>query len=195
MGVLEIHTWNSIADDVERPNRIVWDFDPGAAVPWAAVVNAARTLRDVLVVLGLQSWVKTTGGRGLHVVVPIVPRRDWSECLAFSRAVAEAIVRTDAERYTTAFAKQGREAKILVDYLRNNRTNTSVSAFSTRARPGAPLSMPVTWSELGPRLRPEAFTVRTALRRISRLRKDPWSDYWHTRQRISSKAFSAVSRL
>jgi bifunctional non-homologous end joining protein LigD len=164
-------------------------------VPWADVVAAARTVRDVLTVLGLQSWVKTTGGRGLHVVVPIVPRRDWSECLAFSRAVAEALVRTDPERYTTAFAKQGREGKILVDYLRNNRTNTSVSAFSTRARPGAPLSMPVSWTELGPRLRPESFTVRTALRRIARLRSDPWSDYWDTRQRISSAAFSAVSRL
>jgi DNA ligase D-like protein (predicted polymerase) len=136
MGALEIHTWNSTTDNLEQPNRIVWDLDPGPEVTWTHVITAARTVREILRTLGLESWVKTTGGRGLHVVLPIVPHRDWSECLAFSRSVAEAIRGTAPALYTTAFAKRGREAKILIDYLRNNRTNTSIAAYSTRARPG-----------------------------------------------------------
>src|SRR3954466_2516318 len=123
MGIVEIHTWNSTAGDIERPNRIVWDLDPGPAVSWKQVVAAAELVRDVLETLKLRSWVKTTGGRGLHVVVPLEPRRSVSECLDFSRAVSEAIVSTAPRSFTTAFAKAGRERKILIDYLRNNRTN------------------------------------------------------------------------
>jgi bifunctional non-homologous end joining protein LigD len=126
MGIVEIHTWNSTIDDVERPNRILWDLDPGPKVAWKQVVTAAKVVRDVLTTLGLESWVKTTGGRGLHVVVPIKPGRDWSECLDFARNVSEAIERTDPI-YTTTFAKAGRERKILIDYMRNNRTNTSLA--------------------------------------------------------------------
>jgi len=195
MGMIEIHTWNATADDVERPNRIIWDLDPGPEVTWLEVVSAARAVRDVLNALGLESWVKTTGGRGLHVVVSIVPQRDWSECLTFSRAVADLLVRSEPRLYTTAFAKRGRESKILIDYLRNNRTNTSVSGFSTRARPGATVSLPVRWDELGARLRPEAFTVATVPHRVARLRSDPWSGYWTARQRLSKAIIQAVTRV
>ena len=195
MGVLELHTWNSTTDDIERPNRIVWDLDPGEAVKWPTVIDAARHVRRVLGTLGLESWVKTTGGRGLHVVVPIQPRRDWSECLAFSRAVAEAIARAAPALYTTRFAKRGREARILIDYLRNNRTNTSVAAFSTRARPGAPVSMPIAWSDLTTQLRPEGFTVVTVSRKLARARRDPWAGYWTARQKITDAAMRAVSRV
>lgn len=195
MGVVEIHTWNATTADIERPNRIVWDLDPGFRVTWPQVVHAARTVREVLRVLGLDSWVKTTGGRGLHVVAPIAPRRDWAECLAFSRAVADALVRSDPHRYTTIFAKAGRDSKILIDYLRNNRTNTSIAALSSRARPGGAVSMVLTWEELTPRLRPDALSVVTAVRRLRRRRRDPWADYWTTRQRITVEAFSAVRRL
>ena len=142
MGIVEIHTWNSTADDVDRPNRLVWDLDPGPKVTWKRIVVAAKLVRDVLKTLGLESWVKTTGGHGLHVVAPIKPGRDWSECLAFARDVSEVIERTDP-LYTATFAKAGRERQILIDYLRNNRTNTSVCAFSPRARPGAMVSMPL----------------------------------------------------
>src|SRR6185295_10638081 len=107
--------------------------------------------------LGLASWVKTTGGRGLHVVVPIEPTRQVAECLEFSRLVSDAIARTDPALYTTTFAKLGRERKILIDYLRNNRTNTSVCAYSPRARPGAVVSMPIRWNEL--RERPDRWTL------------------------------------
>jgi bifunctional non-homologous end joining protein LigD len=194
MGIVEIHTWNSTADDIERPNRIIWDLDPGPEIAFPDVVRAARTVREMLDVLKLRSWVKTTGGRGVHVVVPIAAQRDWSECLEFSRAIAEALERNDPRRFTTAFAKAGRETKILIDYLRNNRTNTSVCAYSTRARPGGAVSWPLTWEELTPRLNPQAFTAVTALRKLAR-RKDPWADYWKCRQRISDTVMHAVRRL
>ena len=192
MGIVEIHTWNSTADDIERPNRIVWDLDPGPEVSWQRVVKAAELVREVLTTLKLRSWVKTTGGRGLHVVVPLKPKRTVPECLDFSRAVSEAIVSTDPHTYTTAFAKSGREHKILIDYLRNNRTNTSVCAFSPRARAGATVSMPLGWNEL--REPPGRWTILTASRRLARIRKDPWADYWEGAQTISAGSLAAVTR-
>jgi len=192
MGILEIHTWNSIVGDLERPNRIVWDLDPGPQVSWRQVVKAAELVREVLTTLKLRSWAKTTGGRGLHVVVPLKPRRTVAECLDFSRAVSEAIVRSDPRAYTTEFAKAGREHKILIDYLRNNRTNTSVCAFSPRARPGAAVSMPVGWDDLDEP--PDRFTMLTVPRRLDRLRKDPWKDYWSGAQIIPAASFAAAMR-
>ena len=137
--------------------------------------------------------MKTTGGRGLHVVVPLKPKRTVAECLAFSRAVGEVIVRADPEAYTTAFAKSGRNHKILIDYLRNNRTNTSVSAFSPRARPGATVSMPLDWSELDDA--PERWTLLTVPLRLDRLRVDPWREYWRSAQALQAAAVAAVARL
>jgi bifunctional non-homologous end joining protein LigD len=193
MGVVEIHTWNSTADDVERPDRIVWDLDPGPEISWKPVVAAARLLRGVLETLGLAAWVKTTGGRGLHVVVPIEPSLDWSECLAYSRDVSDAIVRTNPSLYTTTFSKRGRERKILIDYLRNNRTNTSVCAYSPRARAGAPVSMPLGWNDLN--AGPDRWTVLTVPRRLHRLRTDPWAGYWTASQRVSTASIRALRRL
>lgn len=192
MGVVEIHTWNSKTGDLERPDRIVWDLDPGPEVTWNEVVRAARRVRDILKTLGLASWVKTTGGRGLHVIVPVKPSLDWSECLALSRAVGELLARTEPQTYTTAFAKAGRERKILIDYLRNNRTNTSICAFSPRARPGAMISMPIDWTEL--KRGPEQWTLSTALRRLKR-RADPWASYWTTRQHVTSTMIGALRRM
>jgi bifunctional non-homologous end joining protein LigD len=176
MDVLELHTWNSTVDRVETPDRIVLDLDPGPAVRFAEVVRAARLARDALAAIGLAAFPKTTGGAGLHLVSPIVPA-PWQACLDVARAVAAALARHDSRRFTISFAKAGREDKILVDYLRNNRTNTSVAAFSTRARPGAPVSVPVSWDELSPRLRPERHTVRSVPRRLRSLRADPWQGY------------------
>ena len=193
MGIVEIHTWNSTDDDIERPNRIVFDIDPGPQVDWPQVVTAAKLVRDVLKTLGLAAWVKTTGGRGLHVVMPMKPERDWSECLSFARAVSEAIERTDSTLYTTTFAKAGRNDKLLIDYLRNNRTNTSVCAFSPRARPGAPVSMPLAWRDLAGG--PERWTVLTVPGKLKPTRTDPWADYWSSRQRLSAKAITALRRL
>jgi bifunctional non-homologous end joining protein LigD len=193
MGIVEIHTWNSTAEDIEHPNRLVWDLDPGPGVAWTQIVKAARLVRKVLKTLSLMSWVKTTGGRGLHVVAPVTPRRDVTQCLEFSRGVSEAIVRTDPRLYTTTFAKLGRERKILLDFMRNNRTNTSIAAFSPRARPGAMVSMPLDWAELSGS--PSKWTLTTVPRRLKRLRKDPWAGYWTAAQEISDEALAALGQL
>jgi len=195
MDVLEIHTWNSTIDHVEQPNRIVLDLDPGPEVRWPRVIEAARLLRSAFDALELESFVKTTGGVGLHVVVPLVPQAGWSECLAFARGIAEAIERQSPRLYTTAFPKAGRERKILLDYLRNNRTNTSVAAFSTRAKPRASVSVPLAWDELSPRLRSDHFTVNNLGERLARLKEDPWRPYWHCKQRIASKLLQAIAEL
>ena len=193
MGIVEIHTWNSTDDDVERPNRIVWDLDPGPQISWRQITAVALSLREVLAALKLKAWVKTTGGRGIHVVVPIAPKRDWSECLEFSRDVSEAFVRTNPTLLTTTFKKLGRERKILIDYMRNNRTNTSIAAYSSRARPGAHVSTPLDWSELD--TPPDRWTLSTVPKRLRRLRKDPWAAYWTTRQHISKASVEALRRL
>jgi len=195
MDILEIHTWNTRYKKVDCPDRIVLDLDPGPNVAWAAVVGAARAVRDLLHALDLESFVKTTGGKGIHVVVPIAPKEDWSVCLDFARAAAEALTRHEPVLFTTTFAKRGREKQILIDYMRNNRTNTSVAAFSTRARPGAPVSMPLSWTELTPRLDPALFTVETAPARVGRQPKDPWAQYFTLRQRLSKKAVAALDAL
>ena len=184
MGVLEIHTWNTCIDHVELPNRVILDIDPGEDVAWPKVAEAARAVRRLLDQAGLQGFPKTTGGRGLHVVVPLKPEADWRACLEFSRALARTMERRQPETYTTAFARAGREKKILIDYLRNNRTNTSVAAFSTRARPGAPVSVPLRWAELKAAFDPASFTVLTVEKRLARLREDPWAEYWKCRQRL-----------
>ena len=192
IGIVEIHTWNSTSEDIERPNRLVWDFDPGPKVKWADVVKSARALRELLETLGLESWVKTTGGAGLHVVAPLTPQRQWDECLEFTRAVASALAATDHSMYTIAFAKSGRESKILIDYLRNNRTNTSVCAYSARARESATVSMPISWQQLTAKLDPRRYTVETV---PGKAPVDPWRDYWKAKQKISQKAFEAIRRL
>ena len=192
MGVLEIHTWNSCFKDVERPNRIVIDLDPGEDVQPAAVIAGARLVKRALEALDLDSFPKTTGGRGLHVVVPLVSRADWSECLLFSRRLCEAIERAEPEVYTTEYAKVGRRTKILLDYLRNNRTNTSVAAYSTRARTGAPVSLPIGWNELRPGLDTLSFTIKTVPQRLRRMRKDPWAGYWTCRQWLTRERLRAV---
>ncbi|PYR59943.1 MAG: DNA ligase D, partial [Acidobacteria bacterium] len=195
MDVLEIHTWNARVDNVEYPDRLVFDFDPGEAVAWKTVVESARRVRELLAALDLESWVKTTRGKGLHVVVPLERRAEWEACLAFSRAVADAMVRHDPDLFTVEYAKRGREPRILIDYLRNNRTNTSIAAFSTRARAGAPVSAPIAWKELTPDLDAAAFTVLTIPERFTDKRPDPWGDYWKTRQRIPARATAALRDL
>ncbi|MGE5361023.1 MAG: DNA ligase D [Bacteroidales bacterium] len=195
MDVLEIHTWNSTFERLEEPDRLVFDIDPGPDVPWGWVVEGARVVRSVLQALGFVSFLKTTGGNGLHVVVPLAPSLGWEQCLDFSRGVAEAIARTDPQRYTTAFRKAGRERKLLIDYLRNNRTNTSIAAFSTRARPKATVSLPISWDELSPRLAADRFTVKTVPRRLGRQAGDPWAEYWTCRQKLTARAIKAVRSI
>lgn len=182
-NIVEFHTWNSTADRLERPDRVILDLDPGPKVPWSEMVKAARLVRATLQHIGLESWVKTTGGKGLHIVIPIVPAHDWSVCLEFARSVAATLVEHDPARYTMKFSKSGREQQILIDYLRNNRTNTAVAAFSVRARETAAVSTPLRWDELTPRLDPARFTVRTVPRRLKTM-TDPWADYFRAKQKL-----------
>lgn len=169
------------ADDVERPDRVVFDLDPGVDVTWARVVAAARLVREALSGLSLESWVKTTGGKGLHVVVPFARGPSWDDAFSFSRTVAEAIVANDPKRYTISFSKSDRGGKVLIDYKRNYRTSIAIAGFSMRAKPEGTVSFPITWNELTPRLRPERFTVKT-IAAFLRRRSDPWKDFWSCRQ-------------
>lgn len=182
-NIIEFHTWNATVEKLERPNRVVLDLDPGPEVMWRDMVAAAKLVRDTLQDVGVKSWLKTTGGKGLHVVAPIAPTRSWDECLTFARTVAETLASHDPERYTIKFAKRGRERLILIDYLRNNRTNTSVAAYSARARAHATVSVPLDWDELSVRAKPERWTVKTVPRRLKTL-ADPWKDYFKSRQSL-----------
>jgi bifunctional non-homologous end joining protein LigD len=186
MGILEIHTWNAVADALERPDRVVFDLDPDPSVGWDRVVDAAQALRRRLDALGLASFVKTTGGKGLHVVVPLRPGSTWEESFAFARAVSEELERERPAAYTTAMPKAQRRGRILIDYLRNNRGNTSVAAYSTRARPGATVSTPIAWEELEAGVRPDQYHVGNVRERLELLKADPWKRYWAVRQRITA---------
>ena len=165
----------------------MFDLDPGDDVPWRQVVAAARTLRDRLEHLGLESFLKTTGGKGLHLVVPIDAGPTWADCLAFARSVAETLARDAPDSFTVDVAKSERPGRIYLDYLRNLRGSTAVAAFSTRARPGAPVSTPIAWDELGARLRSDHFTVSNLARRLASLRRDPWKDYARIRQTLPAR--------
>jgi bifunctional non-homologous end joining protein LigD len=181
MGVLEIHTWGSRQDHLEQPDHLTFDLDPDPAVSWQRVKEAAQALRGRLSDLGLHSFVKTTGGKGLHIVVPIVPRQDWDVVKAFTRKVAESFAEGAPERYVATMSKAKRKGKIFIDYLRNARTATAVCAYSTRARASAPVSVPLSWDELATDVREDHFTIRNVPQRLARLRRDPWKDYERVR--------------
>ena len=182
-GVLEIHVWGSTIADVEHCNRIVFDLDPGDDLPWAAVNKAARELRERLAGLKLESFVKTTGGKGLHVMLPI-NGTPWDEAKDFAHAMVLAMTADSPDRYVSKMTKSIRGGKIFLDYLRNGRGATAVVAYSTRARDGAPVSVPVTWEELGPKLAPNKFTVLNIGRRLGALKRDPWADLAKVKQRL-----------
>ena len=193
MGILEVHTWNATADALEKPDRVVFDLDPDPAVPWSAVADAARLLEARLADLGLRSFLKTTGGKGLHIVVPLRPGAPWDEAFDFTRGISEQIERAHPRRFTTAIPKAARKGKILIDYLRNNRGNTAVAPYSTRARPEAPLSVPIAWDELTASLRPDQYTLANIDERLKRRRKDPWAEYFSVRQRLTAAAKKAAA--
>jgi bifunctional non-homologous end joining protein LigD len=188
--IVEIHCWNATADRLEHPDRLVFDLDPGSDVKWRRVVEAALQLRERLENVGLESWVKLTGGKGIHVVVPCTPAVTWDEAYAFSRAVAESLVRDDPASFTTRFSKSGRTNKILLDYKRNHRAAVAVAAYSTRARPNGPVSMPLKWEELVPDLASDAFTVENFRGRMTAIRQ-PWEGFFDCRQSLKAPRRSA----
>ena len=186
MGVLEIHVWGSRAGQLEKPDRLIFDLDPDPSVDWPQVVTAAREVRRLLEELGLTSFLKTTGGKGLHLVVPVQPRTEWDEAKAFCRAVADFMVRAAPDRFIATMSKAARKGKIFIDYLRNGRGATAVAPFSTRAKPGATVSAPIAWEELSPKLRSDHFTIENMPARLAKLKQDPWADMAKTRQSITA---------
>jgi bifunctional non-homologous end joining protein LigD len=195
MGVLEIHSWGSRADRIEQPDRLVFDLDPDPSVKFARLVEAAFEVRQFLDDLGLLSFVKTTGGKGLHVVVPVSRRHEWDEMKEFCRRVAAAIVRAAPDHYTANMSKAARVGKIYVDYLRNGRGASAIVPYSTRARSGAPVAMPVAWEELRRLEAANQFTIQNAVERLRRQKKDPWADIGRVRQTVSAAARKKLERF
>jgi bifunctional non-homologous end joining protein LigD len=180
MGVLEVHIWGSTWPDIERPDMLVFDLDPDPAIPWTALAGGARLVRDILRDLGLESFVKTTGGKGLHVVVPLTPSAGWEDVRLFCKGVADAVVNRAPDRFTANMSKAKRGGKIFIDYVRNNRGATAIAPYSTRAKERASVAVPLRWAELSGRVRPDTYTVKTLGNRLSRLRGDPWEGYFET---------------
>ena len=175
-AALEIHPWGSVVTDWERPDMIVMDLDPGDDVAWTAVVAAAEEVRERLKNVGLASFVKTSGGKGVHVVSPIKPKAEWPAVKAFTKSIADSMAADSPERFVSTIPKARRHGKILIDYLRNQRGMTAVATYSTRARPGATVSMPLAWEELTPEIGPAYFTTRNTPARLASV-ADPWADF------------------
>src|SRR5437762_4282939 len=192
MNVIEFHTWNATTRNIEKPDRMTFDLDPGEGVAWPAMREAAELTHALLDEIGLVSFLKTSGGKGLHIVVPLTPRDDWDTVKGFSQAVVQHLARVLPTRFVAKSGARNRVGKIFVDYLRNGRGATTVAAFSARARPGLGVSIPIAWDELdGPRSAVQ-WNVANVGPRLEELEShDAWTGYADTRQSITR----AASRL
>ncbi|TBY13525.1 non-homologous end-joining DNA ligase [Rhizobium laguerreae] len=177
-AALEIHPWGTTADNWETPDMITMDLDPGEDVAWSAVISAALELKTRLEARGLAAFVKTSGGKGLHVVTPLAPKAGWAEVKDFAHSLAESMSADTPEKYLATATKAKRGGHIYIDYLRNGRGNTAVAAYSTRARSGAPVSMPLDWSELNEVSGPAAFTLGNVPGRLETQPRDPWGNFF-----------------
>lgn len=188
MSVLELHPWSARIDRLERPDQLIFDLDPGEGVSWNDVKQAAVEVRNLLQECDLQSFVRTTGGKGLHVVAPVTRRHDWETSAAFSEAVANVLATRSPDRYVTNMRKAARTNRVFIDYLRNKRGATAIASYSTRARPGAPVAMPLSWDEL-PELQAANFwTVRNAPQRVAKAKTAAWAGFASVRQSITADA-------
>ncbi|MDO8298229.1 DNA ligase D [Lacisediminimonas sp.] len=191
MNAVELHTWNSTIKKLNQPDRVIFDLDPGEGVKWAHVQEAALLVNTLLTELGLQAWLKTSGGNGLHIVVPLAPTLDYDTVKGFSKTFVQHMVRTIPQRFTSRPGAVNRKGKIFVDYLRNGFSQTTVSAFSARARPGLAMSMLLDWNQLMAIKSAAQWNILNAREYLSFQTVDPWRDYWTTRQRLGS----AIKRL
>jgi bifunctional non-homologous end joining protein LigD len=182
-GVLEVHTRGSTIDALGKADRLAFDLDPGPGTGWKDIVAAARDVRERLSDLKLKSFLKTSGGKGLHVVLPIAPT-PWETAKEFAQALAGAMAADEPDRYVATATKSKRNNRIFIDYLRNSREATAVAPDSTRARPGAAVSVPIEWSELGRIKSADQYTVLNVLGRLKRMRKDPWAGIGRVKQKL-----------
>jgi bifunctional non-homologous end joining protein LigD len=172
---------------VERPNRLIFDLDPGDGVSWSEVIDGALEVRERLrSMLKLEGFVKTTGGKGLHVVAPLVPTIEWEPAKMICKSLAEAMAADSPGRFVAHMTKSARRGKIFVDYLRNGRGSTAISAYSTRARAGATVSTPLAWEELSDAVKSDHFRVDNLGRRLAHLQRDPWVDFFTIKQRLTA---------
>jgi bifunctional non-homologous end joining protein LigD len=187
-GVVEVHPWGSRRERLDQPDRLIFDLDPGEGVSWSAVMAAAREVRDRLADLGLTSFVKTSGGKGLHVVLPIEPRASWDEAKTFTARIASDMAKDSPDRYIATLSKRARRGRIFVDYLPPGRGATAVAAYSTRGHPKATVSTPIEWDEMTEGLKADHFTVDNLGHRLKFLKNDPWEEFFKIKQRIPAAA-------
>lgn len=186
MAAIEIHPWGSTIDNVDIPNLIVMDLDPDEGLDFEDVVEAAHEVRDALATVGLKSWCKTTGGKGLHIVCPFEPELGWDDVKGFAKSIATAFTKSAPKRFTDELAKKSRRGRIFIDYLRSGRGATAIGPFSPRARPGATIAMPLTWRQVKPQLDPREYTVE-ASEKLLREGALAWKDFLTTKQRLTDK--------
>jgi bifunctional non-homologous end joining protein LigD len=191
-GVVELHPWGSRSPNPEKPDRLIFDFDPADDVPYERVVEAVQTLKTLLDTLGLAGFLKTTGGKGLHVVVPIKRTLTWPQAKAFTKGVAELLTKTFPDRYLATLSKSKRTGKIFIDYLRNAEGATAIAPYGIRSRKNAPVSTPIEWKELAKDVRFDYFNVKTVPGRLAKLRKDPWEAFESSSQTVTAAMFAKV---
>lgn len=192
IGVLEIHDWGVSLDHINEPDRLVFDLDPDEGLDLAILKAAAIEVRDFLADLGFNSFLKSTGGKGLHVVAPLTPKQGWDVVKPFAKAIADALVSARPDRYTANPLKRTREGKIFVDYLRNQRGGSAIVNYSTRAKAGAPVACPLRWDELKGLKVAAPYNAKTLPSRLKTMKRDPWEGFFSTRQSITAKARKAL---
>lgn len=186
MNTIEFHTWNSTTKRIDQPDRVIFDLDPGEGTTWAHIQEAALLTRSMLQGLGLESWLKTSGGKGLHVVVPLAPKFDYDVVKGFSQAVVQHMARVIPQRFVAKSGGSNRLGKIFIDYLRNGHGQTTAAAFSARSRPGLGVSMPVSWEQLSSLKSGSQWSIVNAREYLSFEKVDPWSDYWKSKQTLTT---------
>jgi bifunctional non-homologous end joining protein LigD len=191
MGVLEMHPWPAREENVERPDMLVFDLDPGDGTHWKDVVHGARDLRERFEAAGMATFLRTSGGKGLHIVVPIDRRTNWDDFKAFAKSVADRMTSDAPDRYIATMSKAKRHGKIFIDYLRNQRGATAIASYSSRRRPGAPVATPIAWDELNSKTRPDMYNIKNLPKRLAKLKKDPWADFFKVRQSLNAKVRAA----
>ncbi|HEX6137017.1 MAG TPA: non-homologous end-joining DNA ligase [Casimicrobiaceae bacterium] len=191
-GTYEFHTWGASFPRLERPDRITLDLDPDAALPWPTMQEAASHVRALLDGLDLRWFMKTTGGKGLHFVLPITRRHSWREAAEFARAIARRLAGDAPALFTATLRTEARSGRVCVDYLRNGEGATAVAAYSLRARAGLPVSMPIAWADLAHDVRAGHFNIDNAVAVVARRRVDPWADYERSHQTLSAVVRRAI---